>query len=78
LRAESGFLDRVKLLEILPGLVPDRAGDIDSESYGGHDEYFNRWRMFCDVGCLPTRSVGQKLLIATIAKKRREGREKMR
>jgi hypothetical protein len=34
--------------------------------------------MFCDVGCLPIRSVGQKLLIATIAKKRREGREKMR
>jgi len=78
LRAESGFLDGVKLLEILPGLVPDRAGDIDSESYSGHDEYFNRWRVFCDVGCLQIVSVGQKLLTATIAKKSREGREEMR
>jgi hypothetical protein len=40
LRAESGFLDGVKLLEILPGLVPDRAGDVDSESYGGHSFLF--------------------------------------
>jgi hypothetical protein len=41
LRAEGSFLNRVELLEADPGFVANGAGDVDSESNGGHCKYFN-------------------------------------
>src|SRR6476619_1136866 len=40
---KGGFLDRIKLLEVRPGLMPNGSGEIDSESNGGHCKYFS-WR----------------------------------